>query len=143
MTRHPNLGAVERRKALSANVFAPRKLQNLRRSGALQGALRAIALGPVTVDIGFGNNGVIVGSVSFGFGFGLGSANFTSNTYDSFGNIIATTGSRTNSFRYATRGANSMRKPACITELFQFGKDAPLASLTVIEIIQLQDIRPQ
>jgi hypothetical protein len=43
----------------------------------------AIALGPVTVDIGFGNNGVIVGSVSFGFGFGLGSANYTSNTVTS------------------------------------------------------------
>jgi len=39
MTRHPKLGAAERWTALSVNVFAPRELRNLRRSGALQGAL--------------------------------------------------------------------------------------------------------
>jgi hypothetical protein len=38
MTRHPKLGAVERQTALSVNVLAPRALEKLRRSGALQGA---------------------------------------------------------------------------------------------------------
>jgi RHS repeat-associated protein len=41
----------------------------------------AIAIGPVTVDFGFGNNGVVVVSFSWGLGFGLGSANYTSNTW--------------------------------------------------------------
>lgn len=40
MTRHPKLGAVERRTALLVNFFTSRSLQNLRRSGALQGAVR-------------------------------------------------------------------------------------------------------
>jgi len=40
MTRHPKLGAVERRLALSVNFLTSRQLEKLRRSGALQGALR-------------------------------------------------------------------------------------------------------
>jgi hypothetical protein len=40
MTRHPKLGAVERRLALWVNFLTSRRLQNLRRSGALQGAVR-------------------------------------------------------------------------------------------------------
>jgi hypothetical protein len=40
MTRHPKLGAVERRLALLVNFLTSRSLRNLRRSGALQGALR-------------------------------------------------------------------------------------------------------
>lgn len=40
MTRHPKLGAVERRTALAVNHREIRSLEKLRRSGALQGALR-------------------------------------------------------------------------------------------------------
>ena len=40
MTRHPKLGAVERRMALSVNFLTLRELEKLRRSGALQGAVR-------------------------------------------------------------------------------------------------------
>jgi hypothetical protein len=40
MTRHPKLGAVERRTALLVNHREIRDLEKLRRSGALQGALR-------------------------------------------------------------------------------------------------------
>ena len=40
MTRHPKLGAVERRTALVVNHRKIRDLEKLRRSGALQGALR-------------------------------------------------------------------------------------------------------
>lgn len=40
MTRHPNLGAVERRPALEVNHREIRNLEKQRRSGALQGALR-------------------------------------------------------------------------------------------------------
>jgi hypothetical protein len=40
MTRHPKLGAVERRTALSVNFLTSRQLEKQRRSGALQGALR-------------------------------------------------------------------------------------------------------
>jgi hypothetical protein len=39
MTRHPKLGAVERRPALWVNFLRSRQLEKLRRSGALQGAL--------------------------------------------------------------------------------------------------------
>lgn len=35
MTRHPKLGAVERRAALSVNFLTSRSLRNLGRSGAL------------------------------------------------------------------------------------------------------------
>ena len=40
MTRHPKLGAVEHRPALVVNFLRSRQLEKLRRSGALQGALR-------------------------------------------------------------------------------------------------------
>jgi len=39
MTRHPATGAVERRMALSVNFLTSGSLRNLRRSGALQGAV--------------------------------------------------------------------------------------------------------
>jgi hypothetical protein len=40
VTRHPKLGAVERRPALSVNFLWSRHLRKVRRSGALQGAVR-------------------------------------------------------------------------------------------------------
>jgi len=40
MTRHPKLGAVERRAALVVNLFARNELRKSGRSGALQGAER-------------------------------------------------------------------------------------------------------
>ena len=40
VTRHPATGAVERRTALAVNHREIRNVQNLRRSGALQGAVR-------------------------------------------------------------------------------------------------------
>jgi RHS repeat-associated protein len=60
-------------------------LTNGNNAGDLAGKFfnTAIALGPLTVDVGFGNNGVVVVSGSVGFGFGLGSANYTSNTMTS------------------------------------------------------------
>lgn len=43
----------------------------------------AISLGPISIDVGFGDNGTYVVNLSGGKGFGIGSANYVSNTITS------------------------------------------------------------
>jgi RHS repeat-associated protein len=40
----------------------------------------AISLGPISIDVGFGDNGVTLVNISSGKGFGIGVANYVSNT---------------------------------------------------------------
>ena len=62
-------------------------LTNANSIGDLSGRFfnTAIALGPITIDVGFGENGTTVVNISGGLGFGLGSANYTSNTVTTAG----------------------------------------------------------
>jgi hypothetical protein len=89
MTRHPKLGAVERRTALWVNFLTLRQLEKLRRSGALQGALGADGLGSVT---SLSNSAGALGQTY---------------SFDSFGKQTASAGSLVNPFQYTGRELDS------------------------------------